>query len=93
MVTKYHFSRNFILHIFLLFKNLFLQVQNAELENGLKEAKLLQSQGDNKMKELEYKIKNAKALKEKELKVMRFLDQGSVLEVMPKIWQNCLAES
>jgi len=45
-----------------------MQVQNAELENGLKEAKLLQSQGDNKMKELEYKIKNAKALKEKELK-------------------------
>ena len=57
---------------------IFLQVQNVELENGLKEAKLLQSQGDNKMKELEYKIKNAKALKEKELKVMIFLDQGSV---------------
>ena len=73
---------------------IFLQVQNVELENGLKEAKLLQSQGDNKMKELEYKIKNAKALKEKELKVMRVLDQGSVLEVMPKIvWQNCLAKS
>ena len=51
----------------------------------MKEAKLLQSQGDNKMKELEYKIKNAKALKEKELKVMRFLDQDSVLEVVPKI--------
>jgi hypothetical protein len=59
-----------------LFLIIFLQVQNVELENGLKEAKLLQSQGDNKMKELEYKIKNAKALKEKELKVMRFLNQG-----------------
>ena len=55
----------------------------------MKEAKLLQSQGDNKMKELEYKIKNAKALKEKELKVMRFLDQGSVLDVVPKIaWKK-----
>ena len=61
-----------------LFVIIFLQVQNVELENGLKEAKLLQSQGDNKMKELEYKIKNAKALKEKELKVMRFINQGSV---------------
>jgi len=45
-----------------------MQAQNAQLDKDLKEAKLLQSQGDNKMKELEYKIKNAKALKEKELK-------------------------
>ena len=40
-----------------------MQAQNAQLDKDLKEAKLLQSQGDNKMKELEYKIKNAKALK------------------------------
>merc|ERR1712008_150338 len=32
-----------------------MQVQNVELEDGLKEAKLLQSQGDNKMKEKELK--------------------------------------
>ncbi len=45
-----------------------MQEQNTKLEADLKEAKLKQDQGSNKIKELEYKIKNAKALKEKELK-------------------------
>lgn len=45
-----------------------MQDQCSELEAAVKEAKLIQSQSANKMKELEYKIKNAKELKEKELK-------------------------
>ena len=45
-----------------------MENQNQQLQNDLKEAKLLQDQGSNKMKELEYKIKNAKELKAKEMK-------------------------
>lgn len=45
-----------------------MEEQNVQLEQALKDAKLLQDQGSNKMKELEYKIKHAKELKEKELK-------------------------
>merc|ERR1719433_965364 len=45
-----------------------MENQNQQLQNDLKEAKLLQDQGSNKMKELEHKIENAKELKAKEMK-------------------------
>ena len=45
-----------------------MESQNVQLKSDLNEAKMLQDQGANKMKELEYKIKNAKELKEKEMK-------------------------
>ena len=45
-----------------------MEEQNVQLEQDLKDAKNIQDKGSNGIKELEYKIKNAKKLKEEELK-------------------------
>lgn len=46
-----------------------LRQQNDQYREDASEAKKVEGQNSKKIKELEYKIKNAKQLKEKELKV------------------------
>jgi hypothetical protein len=51
-----------------------LNEQTETLKSETVEAKKVESDGSVKVKDLEYKIKNAKQLKEKELKVIEILN-------------------
>ena len=50
-----------------------LEAELSEQEEAVKNARIIDGEGSQKVKDLEYKIKNAKQLKEKELKVRVFV--------------------